>query len=153
MCEHCGCRGVEPIAALLDDHLELHDMSGRIRRAIAADSPDDVADGLRRLAELLQPHVEEEESGLFAALKADGEFAEHVTELEHDHAALDVALASIDLGEPGWGERLTGLLDELARHMDKEDLGTFPVAVVTLGDEGWKLVNEARTKRLAATVG
>ena len=32
MCEHCGCRGVEPIAELMDEHFALLDLVGDVRR-------------------------------------------------------------------------------------------------------------------------
>ena len=36
MCEHCGCRGVEPIAELMDEHFELLEIAGDIRRDLAS---------------------------------------------------------------------------------------------------------------------
>ena len=37
MCEHCGCRGIEPIADLMDEHYEILDIAGDVRRLLAAD--------------------------------------------------------------------------------------------------------------------
>jgi len=36
MCEHCGCREIEPIARLMDEHLEMLELSGQIRRSLLA---------------------------------------------------------------------------------------------------------------------
>ncbi len=40
MCEYCGCRDIAPIAALMDEHLELEKIAGRVRRAIAEGDED-----------------------------------------------------------------------------------------------------------------
>jgi len=69
MCEHCGCRGVEPIAALMDEH-HASDAASLLDRAVAA----------------------------------------------------------------------------LSAHIDREDLGIFPVAVVTLGASGWNTVDTAHAR-------
>lgn len=39
MCEHCGCRGVEPIAELMDEHLALLEIAGGVRRHLTAMRP------------------------------------------------------------------------------------------------------------------
>ena len=39
--------------------------------------------------------------------------------------------------------RVGSLLDELSLHIDKENLGIFPVTVVTLNAAGWATVSAA----------
>ena len=39
---------------------------------------------------------------------------------------------------------MTALLDDLDTHVEREDLGIFPVSVVTLGATGWATVDDAR---------
>ena len=34
MCEYCGCRQVEPIADLMDEHMVLLEVAGDLRRAL-----------------------------------------------------------------------------------------------------------------------
>jgi hemerythrin-like domain-containing protein len=149
MCELCGCREIAPIAALMDQHLELEETAGRVRRAIADGDQDRAAEELRQLVALLGPHVRQEEDGILAALRREPEFAGHIAELEREHDEMQVALATLLRADPGWMDRVPRLLDELVRHIDKEDDGTFPVAAVTLGADGWTLVEAAQARRTA----
>ena len=91
MCEHGGCRGVEPIAELIDA----------------------------------------------------------VVDLEEDHVAFDSELEDLAPEAVGFDDRVTGLLDKLSDHIDKENLGVFPVAVTILSASGWDIVSDAH----AAPVG
>ena len=36
MCEYCGCRGVPPIAELMDEHAALVDQAHHVRQALGA---------------------------------------------------------------------------------------------------------------------
>jgi hemerythrin-like domain-containing protein len=149
MCEYCGCRDIAPIAALMDEHLELEEIAGRIRRAIAAGDRDLAADELWRLIAVLGPHIRQEEAGILAALRLEPEFASHVAELEREHDDLQAALAALVPAGPSWVDRVPRLLENLVRHIDKEDDGTFPVAAVTLDADGWALVEAAQQRRRA----
>jgi hemerythrin-like domain-containing protein len=143
MCEHCGCRGVEPIAELMDEHLELLDHAGEVRRLLDHDQLDAAWDRMSLLADLLVRHVVREEAGIFTALKEQGDFAASVVELEDEHASFDELLSDLDRGSPTLRADLERLFAELSLHIDKENLGIFPVAVVTLGAEGWDTVARA----------
>jgi len=143
VCEHCGCRGVEPIAELMDEHFELLELGGEVRRSLAAGDRDAAASRLVDLARLLTDHTGREERGIFAALKAQGDFVDAVVDLEGEHAGFDTVLAGLDPDAPDFEGRVGRLLTELGDHIDKENLGIFPVAVVTLGASGWELVAEA----------
>ena len=143
MCEHCGCRGVEPIAELMDEHLALLDLGGDVRRHLVAGDRAAAQSGLEVIGRLLDRHVGREELGVFAALKEQGEFVEAVEELEAEHVSFDEQLASLDVAAEDFGERVMELLEELSLHIAKENLGIFPVAVVTLGASGWETVGRA----------
>lgn len=147
MCEHCGCRGVEPLAELMDEHLVLLEISGDVRRAVEGGDTAAVGTHLDRLGELLVPHARVEEVGVFAALRETGDFDEHIDDLESEHAGFDATLAGINLAQPGWQEQVEKLLVDLSAHIDKENLGTFPVAVVSLGASGWNTVTRAHEAR------
>ncbi|MGH3361092.1 MAG: hemerythrin domain-containing protein, partial [Nocardioides sp.] len=90
------------------------------------------------------PHVRREEQGVFAALRQQEEYVEEVELLEREHVDLDEALAALDPASPGFERDLTALLETLGEHVERENLGIFPVSVVTLGASGWALVEEAR---------
>lgn len=152
MCEYCGCRQVEAIADLMDEHLALLDLAGDLRRALVAGHLDAARGSLSRLLPLLSSHVVAEEAGVFAALKEQGDFADEVEELEGEHVGLDAAFTGLDLSSPTVLEELDEAVADLRDHIDREDLGVFPVAVVTLGATGWSIVDAARSGRRAASV-
>ena len=143
MCEHCGCRGVEPIAELMDEHLALLDLAGDVRRGLALDDRAAVVAALAELGDQLIRHVRREEAGVFEALKQQGDFVEQVVDLEDEHTDFDTALAALDADATDFGDRVEELLEHLSEHIDKENLGIFPVAVVTLGATGWDIVAQA----------
>jgi hemerythrin-like domain-containing protein len=146
MCEHCGCRGVEPIGQLMDEHFELLDMSASVRQLLMVDDRGATWDALGQLAAHLLDHVRREEAGVFRALRDQGEFVDAVLELEAEHLSFDEALSQLDLASPDFEGQVNLLLDDLSLHIDKENLGIFPVTVVTLGAKGWATVDAAHAR-------
>ena len=146
MCEYCGCRQVEPIADLMDEHLQLLEISGDLRRALVQGDRARAATKRDELVDLLSSHTSREEAGVFAALRAQGEYVDEVDALEGEHVSLDQAVAAIDLDAPDALAGLDRLVTDLSDHIDKENLGIFPVAVVTLGATGWEVVERAHER-------
>jgi len=135
----------------MDEHLVLLEIAGDLRRALL-ERDTALAEAKRsRLVELLAEHVGREEDGVFAALRAQGEYVEEVDALEAEHVSLDESVAMLDLESPHAVEALDRVSAELSDHIDKENLGIFPVAVVTLGATGWEIVERAHTRPPAAT--
>lgn len=143
MCDHCGCRGVQAIRELMDEHTALVDQAYGVRRALRPDDPAEVMPLLTHLVSHLAVHVQREEDGVFQALRQSGEFLDEIDALKDEHDALEDAIGNLDAGTPGFPAAVTGLLDDLAVHIDREDYGIFPVTVVTLGAAGWSVVDEA----------
>jgi hemerythrin-like domain-containing protein len=134
MCQHCGCHFNAVIRRLSDEHDAIVDALGDLRRAAEAGDTTTVRRRAGRLAELLDPHTEAEETGLFRELDADGEFTEHLQALTDDHADLDRRLVAIVDGD------LAGVADfvvRLRRHIDREENGLFPAAVIALDGAAW----------------
>ena len=127
----------------MDEHLELLELAGEVRRHLTRRDPQAARAALRGLERLLDDHVHREERGVFAAMKAQGDFADAVLDLEAEHDSFSGALSALDADSPDFGHRVRQLLEELSTHIDKENLGIFPVAVVTLGASGWDLVSRA----------
>ena len=146
MCEYCGCRQVEPIAELMDEHLRLLEIAGDLRRAVLSDAGPTVQRLRAELVDLLADHTGREEAGVFAALREQGEYVDEVDALEGEHVDLDQAVAALDLDGPGALEALDALVTDLSGHIDRENLGIFPVAVVTLGATGWGTVERAHER-------
>jgi hemerythrin-like domain-containing protein len=143
VCEHCGCRGVEPIAQLMDEHFAMLDLSETARRLLAAGDRHSAWEVLGTLGQQLDDHVRREEAGVFKALRDQGEFVDAIQELEAEHGAFDEAISDLGLDDADLEARVGTLLDELSLHIDKENLGIFPVAVVTLNGAGWATVTAA----------
>ena len=143
MCGHCGCQGVDAIGELRDEHTSLVEQAGGVRRALSAGDRAGVTAQLTELVGHLGRHVAREERGIFTALQEQGDFAAEVEALEGEHVALDGAIAALDPDGIDFEARVLGLLDELDEHIEREDLGIFPVSVVTLGAAGWATVERA----------
>jgi hemerythrin-like domain-containing protein len=144
MCEYCGCRGVEPIAELMDEHYALLDDAHLIRKAMAAGDRESAYAHLKRMVGHLDTHVRREEMGIFAALRDKGEYVEEVELLEKEHVMLDEGIDALDPAGPDFERAVSLLLLELDEHIERENLGVFPASVVTLGVSGWDKVEQAR---------
>lgn len=143
MCGHCGCHGVDAIRELKDEHDALLDEVEGVRRALAVDDREGARGLLERLVGHLASHVRREESGIFTAMRDDGEFAAEVAALEDEHQHLDAGVDRLDPTSPDFTTRVAALFDELSEHIEREDLGLFPASVVTLGAPGWARVEQA----------
>ena len=144
LCEYCGCRQLEPIAELMDEHMALLEIAGDLRRALLGQDRPRAEAKRDELAALLAGHTRREEAGIFTALKAQGDYVSEVDALESEHVSLDDAVAAMELEGPESLEMLDRVVADLTEHIDKENLGIFPVAVVTLGATGWRIVDRAR---------
>lgn len=146
MCDYCGCNGVEPIRELMDEHEALMDEADRVREALSIGDHALAAVRIGHLAGHLDRHVRREEAGVFTALRDKGEFLDELSELETEHRQFDESIASLDAGASDFASVVTSMLDDLGEHVEREDLGIFPVSVVTLGADGWKVVDRARAE-------
>lgn len=145
MCEYCGCRGVPPIAELMDEHTALVDQAHHVRQGLGSGSHAVAMSRLVDLVAHLDRHVQREENGIFRAFRASGEFLDEIDALEGEHRGFADAVAALDPESADFAAQVTRLLDDLDVHVEREDLGIFPVAVVTLGATGWAIVDEAHT--------
>jgi hemerythrin-like domain-containing protein len=130
----------------MDEHTALVDHAYDVRRDLAR---GDLASAMSRLAHLvahLDRHVGREEDGIFRAMRGTGEFVDEVDELEAEHREFAATIAALDPGATGFAAAVTQLLDDLDEHVEREDLGIFPVSVVTLGATGWAIVDRAHTR-------
>ncbi|MCW2833881.1 MAG: Hemerythrin cation binding domain protein [Nocardioides sp.] len=134
---------MDAITELRDEHVALTQTADEVRRALRDGDRPTVLVHLTGLVSSLSRHVEREEAGIFTALREHGEFAEEVASLEGEHVSLDTAIAALDPEGDGFDDAVSRLLDELDVHIEREDLGIFPVSVVTLGASGWETVERA----------
>ena len=146
MCEYCGCRQIAPIGELMDEHSALVDQASHVRHDLGAGNPVAAMARLTDLVAHLDRHVRREEAGIFTAMRTTGEFVDEIDELEGEHRDFAETIAALDIDSPDFATRVMALLDDLEVHVEREDLGIFPVSAVTLGATGWAIVDEAHTR-------
>lgn len=134
-----------PIAELMDEHTALLDQGHHVRQDLGAGRSTDALARLAVLVANLERHVRREEGGIFRALRAEGEFVDEIDELEVEHREFASVIAGLQTDSADFEERVTQLIADLSVHVEREDLGIFPVSVVTLGASGWEMVDRAHT--------
>jgi hypothetical protein len=140
MCSYCGCRAITVIADLTRDHEAAVNLLGDVSRAAASGDAAAASARAGELAALLAPHTRDEEVGLFAELRREPELAEHVDSLAAEHDAIDALVERVVRGDLAAAAPLELLL---RRHIDKEENGLFPAAVIALDGPRWDAVVEA----------
>ena len=131
------------ISELMDEHTALSNEAHGVRQALSAGDLEAAVSLLAALVEHLNRHVRREETGIFAALKDQGDFRDEVAALEGEHRDFDATIADLDPSATDYDERVLTMLDDLDIHVEREDLGIFPVSVVSLGATGWQTIDEA----------
>src|SRR5664279_990613 len=81
MCSYCGCRNIPMIAQLNAEHDAIVNSSYALEIAFRDQDVDAARTACKELGELLHPHTRREENGLFAEMKKDELFTEHVASL------------------------------------------------------------------------
>ena len=141
MCNYCGCREFPLIGRLSAEHEQIANAGGRLRSAITKHD-DDPLSALDALLALLQPHTVTEETGLFVELRAEGSLADAVDKLCAEHDDIHGVLVAVDRAAPDW-QPVLAALDRLHRHMDNEEHGLFPAAVIALPIPAWDRLTPA----------
>jgi iron-sulfur cluster repair protein YtfE (RIC family) len=150
VCDHCGCRDLTPVAALMDEHDRLRDLTGHIRSHLAAGDDAAARRHFDEVLRVLAPHVAKEEGFLFPMLAREAELAEHVGVLQGEHADLydavdeldDAAAELSEAATQAWRDGVLRILDELGDHMFKEDFGLFPAALATVDGADWDAMDQ-----------
>lgn len=135
MCDYCDCRRIPQIARLGRQHETIQELADK---ALAARRRGGGQAELEELRQALQPHVREEETGVFALAREAG-FAvtNYVDDLEEDHARFAALLDAPRGLDP---EALEAFVDELHRHIAVEEYDLFPVAAQLIPEQAWELV-------------
>jgi hemerythrin-like domain-containing protein len=139
MCHYCGCREIPLIREFIAEHEVVTDLAGAAVRALDQGAVDRAALLVARMAELLRTHWAGEEQGLFAVMHADQEYADYIDELAGEHRELAAFLAGLDLSLPEQRAEFAEAVDELHRHVAKEEDGLFPASLTALDAEQWNL--------------
>jgi len=137
MCSYCGCRSLTVIGRYSDEHAEIINATGALRRATSSGDLDATRSAAAALAHLLDPHTASEERALFAELRLDPEFTDHVDALCAEHLDIATRLAAVSDGAL---DAMASLETLLRRHIDKEENGLFPAAAIALDGPAWERV-------------
>lgn len=134
MCSYCGCDSIEVIGRFMSEHVEIINATGKLRRAVSSGDAGQVTATMAVVADLLWPHTEAEEAGLFRVMARDEVFADHIAMLCGEHESLGGLLADV---VPGGDAPMARFENALREHIHKEDNGLFPAAAVALDGADW----------------
>ena len=147
MCEYCGCQQIASIGELTREHDAVVAEVAEVRAFLRDHDVEGAAKTSRRIAEILGPHTEVEEGGLFPLMSE--EFPDHIEALEREHRVIEAVLAEAAEGipsDPTWPTRLLAALDTLRDHILKEQDGVFPASLSIVDAQGWEQVEAARAR-------
>jgi len=137
VCSYCGCESIEVIGRFMSEHVEIINATGDLRRATASGDADEVRAAVAIVRGLLDPHARAEESGLFAVLAEDVEFADHVQGLCREHVGLHGLLDQVHAGS----HAVLPVFEKMLRtHIDREENGLFPAAAIAFAGPEWERV-------------
>jgi hemerythrin-like domain-containing protein len=120
------------------EHEQIVNLTGPLRLAAAAGDGEAMRAALEHVVAHLHPHTVAEETGLFAVLRRDPGFTDHIDRLCSEHAALDDLARRIRAGDLGLVDRF---IHELREHIDKEENGLFPAAAIGLDGPDWEQID------------
>lgn len=135
MCSYCGCRALDEVAELNAQHDAIVNATGPVRKAAEAYDKESIYAHVADLVALLDPHVIQEERGVFAELRKREEFTEHIDALCSEHEQLHALFARVANGEIHLAPQAISLLRD---HIEKEENGLFPAAAIELEGTVWQ---------------
>ncbi|MEU6819031.1 hemerythrin domain-containing protein [Streptomyces atriruber] len=139
MCHYCGCREVPLIKEFIAEHERVTNAAGDAIRALDRGDTDRARVLVDEMARELDAHWRGEENGLFTVMREDPEYADYIANLELEHRELAALLPALDLSDPGDVRTLVEAVDELHRHIAKEEDGLFPASLTALDGDDWNL--------------
>ncbi|MEU1150909.1 hemerythrin domain-containing protein [Streptomyces sp. NPDC005863] len=137
MCHYCGCREIPLIKEFIAEHERVTDAAGDALRALRRGETARAQALVEVMAGELRAHWRGEENGLFAVMRTDPEYAHYIQALEREHRELAALLPALDLSDPADAATLTEAVEELHRHIAKEEDGLFPASLTALDGEEW----------------
>ncbi len=140
MCDYCGCREHDAIAALSIEHETLLGMLTEMERHADNHSSADARPLLGRLHDLLSPHALREEHGVFTELEQAGVGHLYITMFEADHQQIHALLARTETAN--WEPAVRELVRTLRDHIAREESDLFPAAHQLLVPSQWDAVDQ-----------
>lgn len=125
MCHYCGCREVPLLRDYISEHGWAMNHGGEAVCALDRGEHDRARELLAAMAEELRCHWRGEENGLFAVMRSEDLFAEHINPLVREHRELEALLESVDLSDSHDQDLVRKAVFDLHEHIAKEEDGPF----------------------------
>ena len=137
MCHYCGCRDMPLLRDYIAEHERAMNHGGEAVRALDRGEHDRARELLAAMAEELRSHWQGEENGLFAVMRVDDLYEQHIAPLVREHRELEALLESVDVSDADDRDRVRTAVSELFEHIAKEEDGLFPASLTALDGDEW----------------
>ena len=137
MCQYCGCRDIPLLRDYIAEHERSTHSGEEALRACERGDFDAAREHLSTMADELRAHWQGEEQGLFAVLRREELYAEHIGPLVREHRELEELLQTVDLEDSDGRDSVRKAVFDLHEHIAKEEDGLFPASLTALGGADW----------------
>ena len=137
MCHYCGCRQIPLIRDYIAEHEHVLDLGERALEEMGRGELDDAQATVDQMRAELRSHWQGEEDGVFALMRGDELYRQHIDPLIAEHRELDELLRTMDVRDEHQLAVLQEQVAELRVHISKEEDGIFPVTLVEFSGPEW----------------
>ena len=143
MCHYCGCRQIPLIRDYIAEHEHVLDLGERALEEMGRGALDDAQATVDQMRAELRSHWQGEEDGVFALMRGDELYRQHIDPLIAEHRELDELLRTMDVRDDHQLAVLQEQVAELRVHISKEEDGIFPVTLVEFSGPEWDAAIDA----------
>ena len=143
MCHYCGCRQIPLIRDYIAEHEHVLDLGERALEEMGRGALDDAQATVDQMRAELRSHWQGEEDGVFALMRGDELYRQHIDPLIAEHRELDELLRTMDVRDEHQLAVLQEQVAELRVHISKEEDGLFPVTLVEFSGPEWDAAIDA----------
>ena len=143
MCHYCGCRHIPLIRDYIAEHEHVLDLGERALEEMGRGALDDAQATVDQMRAELRSHWQGEEDGVFALMRGDELYRQHIDPLIAEHRELDELLRTMDVRDEHQLAVLQEQVAELRVHISKEEDGIFPVTLVEFSGPEWDAAIDA----------
>ena len=143
MCHYCGCRQIPLIRDYIAEHEHVLDLGERALEEMGRGELDDAQATVDQMRAELRSHWQGEEDGVFALMRGDELYRQHIDPLIAEHRELDELLRTMDVRDEHQLAVLQEQVAELRVHISKEEDGIFPVTLVEFSGPEWDAAIDA----------
>ena len=143
MCHYCGCRQIPLIRDYIAEHEHVLDLGERALEEMGRGALDDAQATVDQMRAELRSHWQGEEDGVFALMRGDELYRQHIDPLIAEHRELDELLRTMDVRDEHQLAVLQEQVAELRVHISKEEDGIFPVTLVEFSGPEWDAAIDA----------